>query len=505
MEVESNAVNVTTYFYLRKTSDNTAATVAGGLTLIEIDLQYTRSGAEPTAKVNATALASASEAHMDNEVFEIDATDQPGLYRVDWPDAAFVYGLGVREVILTVKEATVYTEHLRVTIGKAGFNALLVTTVATTPSVTTITPTRKPGDANSLLNAVIVFRDGDGDPSFRTITAWDGTTITYVEADFVVAIGDQIEIYPAAVAATADDIRDAILDRVMSGNHDVADTPGGVLQTLTAIAARTNNSNLNALLGVTDTAAFDIKKELLNLAITGEVSDSIMERVKTIDDANIPGRLPGALVGARMDSDLGGIVNDAVAAAQLSRWAKNGLLSGTADSGSTTTVIDTALTEEDGAYVGGTIVFQAGGSANNIRLARLITGFVASTDTLTFHPAVTTGITTESYHIIPSGGVNVEAVNNDTDAADKLAAHSLEALPVTFSAGGSTTTAVLNLVDGAGASSTNDKYNGRILLFNNGTLDHEIAEITAYVGATLTATISAVTAAPDATHTARLV
>jgi hypothetical protein len=100
---------------------------------------------------------------------------------------------------------------------------------------------------------------------------------------------------------------------------------------------------------------------------------------------------------------------------------------------------------------------------------------------------------------------DVEAINNDTDAADKLAAHALETLPVTFSAGGSTTTAVLNQVDGAGASATNDVYNGRILVFNNGTLNHQVAEITDYDGGTLTATISAVTTAPGATHTARMI
>ena len=102
---------------------------------------------------------------------------------------------------------------------------------------------------------------------------------------------------------------------------------------------------------------------------------------------------------------------------------------------------------------------------------------------------------------------NIEAVNDITDAAVKLAAHALETLPVTFTtAGGSTTAAVLNLVDGGAAEATdNDKYNGRILVFNNGTLDHEVAEITSYVAATKTATISAVTTAPTSAHTARMV
>jgi len=120
MLVEGGNTNVTTYFALRLTADGKAAT---GLTITNIDLQYTRSGVAPTAKVDATALAATDSAHADNKAIEIDSTDQPGLYRVDWPDAAF--STGVREVILSVKVATAFTEHLRVEID-AGVDAIKV-------------------------------------------------------------------------------------------------------------------------------------------------------------------------------------------------------------------------------------------------------------------------------------------------------------------------------------------------------------------------------------------
>jgi hypothetical protein len=100
---------------------------------------------------------------------------------------------------------------------------------------------------------------------------------------------------------------------------------------------------------------------------------------------------------------------------------------------------------------------------------------------------------------------DITKISGSADAADKLEAHALETLPVTISSGGSTTTAVLNQVDGAGASATDDVYNGRILVFNNGTLNHQVAEIIDYDGGTTTATITAVTTAPGATHTARMV
>ncbi len=111
MLVAGGTTNLTTYFKLRSTSDGTAAT---GLTPTDFDLQYVRSGAAPSAKVDATALAAVDSAHADNKVIEVDATDQPGLYRVDWPDAAVA--AGVREAILSVKVATAYTEDLRMAI-----------------------------------------------------------------------------------------------------------------------------------------------------------------------------------------------------------------------------------------------------------------------------------------------------------------------------------------------------------------------------------------------------
>ncbi len=115
MHVTGGAVDVTTYFVLRLAADGTELT---GATVTNFDLQYVRSGAAPAAKVDATALAATDSAHADNKAIEIDATDQPGLYRVDWPDAAFA--AGAREVILTLKYTTAFTEHLRVQIDSFG-------------------------------------------------------------------------------------------------------------------------------------------------------------------------------------------------------------------------------------------------------------------------------------------------------------------------------------------------------------------------------------------------
>jgi hypothetical protein len=96
-EVKKDSTDVTRYIML---VDSTAGTPETGYTIANLDLQYTRERSEPAAKVDATALAATNSAHGDNKAIEIDSTSSPGLYRVDWPDAAFA--TGADKVILCV-------------------------------------------------------------------------------------------------------------------------------------------------------------------------------------------------------------------------------------------------------------------------------------------------------------------------------------------------------------------------------------------------------------------
>jgi len=104
------------------------------------------------------------------------------------------------------------------------------------------------------------------------------------------------------------------------------------------------------------------------------------------------------------------------------------------------------------------------------------------------------------------GPTNAEMEARTPTAAQLLyiTRHAATALPVTFT-GGTTTTAILGNVDGVAASSTDDVYNSRLLVFNAGTLGEQVCQITDYVGLTKTATISAVTTAVTSGHTAVLV
>ena len=115
MIVTGGSTDITTYFAMRLAATGADAT---GLTIADFDLQYVRTRTAPVAKVDAIALAATDTAHTDNRGIEIDATDQPGLYRFDWPDAAFA--AGGKEVILSVKHTSCLTEHLRVEIDPFG-------------------------------------------------------------------------------------------------------------------------------------------------------------------------------------------------------------------------------------------------------------------------------------------------------------------------------------------------------------------------------------------------
>jgi len=73
---------------------------------------------------------------------------------------------------------------------------------------------------------------------------------------------------------------------------------------------------------------------------------------------------------------------------------------GTADSGTTTTMVDAGRTEADTDYFAGSIIRFVSGNISG--QSRLITAFNAATDTITFTPATTQAVTTQNYEILPA-------------------------------------------------------------------------------------------------------
>jgi hypothetical protein len=176
------------------------------------------------------------------------------------------------------------------------------------------------------------------------------------------------------------------------------------------------------------------------------------------DTDNIQTRLPAALVGGRMDSDVaviqanvitatsinadaitaGKIADGAIDAATFAAGAITAtviatgaidadalatdavteirsIVSGTADSGTTTTMVDAARTEADTDYWKDMAILFTSGTISG--QARLITAFNAATDTITFSPATTQAVGTNTYEIIP----NVAAAGAAAPSAEDVA------------------------------------------------------------------------------------
>lgn len=115
---ENGATNVITYFNLRDT-DGTVLNADPN----DFDLYYVEEGAALSTKVDATGVDdNSSAAHSDNTVSKMSET--LGLYRVDWPDAAFDGGTG-KTVQLILLYATGYTETIEVELSPP-VNAVLV-------------------------------------------------------------------------------------------------------------------------------------------------------------------------------------------------------------------------------------------------------------------------------------------------------------------------------------------------------------------------------------------
>lgn len=117
--IKKGATDVTTYVFL---GDSATGVPETALTITGLDLTYIRNRAA-AVKVDATALTTVTDAHTDNKAIEVDATNAPGIYRIDWPDAAFA--TGVDKVILAVTATGVAPSYFFVSLSDADGSDLL--------------------------------------------------------------------------------------------------------------------------------------------------------------------------------------------------------------------------------------------------------------------------------------------------------------------------------------------------------------------------------------------
>lgn len=108
IDVKSGATDVITYFVMR---DATAGTRDTGITIANVEMYYIEDQAAESADAFVQAHGAVTDAHTPGEVIHVGH----GVYRVDWPDAAFDGGIGKRVQLTFVDgDAGAFTETLEV-------------------------------------------------------------------------------------------------------------------------------------------------------------------------------------------------------------------------------------------------------------------------------------------------------------------------------------------------------------------------------------------------------
>ena len=491
MNVTGGSTDVTTYFVLRLAATGVEAT---GLTIANMDLQYTRSGVAPTAKVDATALAATDTAHTDNYGIEVDATDQPGLYRIDWPDAAFA--AGVKEVLLTVKVATCFTEHMAVEIDPP-VNVTKLLGTAWLPPGTAGTP-----DVNAKLigataqtgrdlgtSVLLSSGTGTGQLDFTSGvvkanlwqyigTAFGGTAAQIVAAfqkffDKATPTGT-INSLPDAVAGAPGGVFIAGANAATSITTALtANIIGNITGTLATVTAVTNAvaANLTQILGtaLTETAGL----------LAGAFKKFFNVAAPTATCLSLPDAVPGANGG--LPTTNGTKVSQTVdLTAGQTILTKDVLLSGTASAGSTTTITLTGGVATTGLYNGCLVAITAGTGAGQ---SRTILSYVGGTTIATVTRNWVTSPANDSVFVVLAADVPalLDSGTAQAGAAGTITLH-------------------------AGASGIDDTYNDNVIFISAGTGMGQSRQITDYDQASKVANITPLwTTTPDNTSVYQII
>lgn len=227
-----------------------------------------------------------------------------------------------------------------------------------------------------------------------TTTATNVTTVNGLAANVITAASI------AADAITAAKIADGAIDaatlatgtitatKFAAGAIDAAAIADGAIDAATFAAGAINAAAIAAD-AITDAK---VASDVTIASVTGAV-----------------GSVTGAVGSVTAAVTVGTINANVITASALATDAATeirSVASGTADSGSTTTIVDTERTEADTDYWKDMWVRFTSG--NIVGQCRLITGFNAATDTITFTPATTQAVTTQTYEILAAayvGGV----------------------------------------------------------------------------------------------------
>jgi hypothetical protein len=188
----------------------------------------------------------------------------------------------------------------------------------------------------------------------------------------------------AAMTVTISELENGWYTCQLSTSH--TDTLGFLGLSFSATGVIRVNQMYNVLARTTDDLAFpNVSGRGIDVDATGGVEITADQNVNV--NKWLTGT-PNALIGGKVQ-------------------AVDCTVDGTSDSGSTTTMVDAARTEADTDYWKGSFIKFTSGTISG--QTRLITAFDPATDTITFAPAVTQAVGTQTYCILPAARADVHA------------------------------------------------------------------------------------------------
>ena len=395
-------------------------------------------------------------------------------------DAGFFAAGAFYHVVIasvTIDAQTVNFVAATFTIGQP--DAVLNTTIATLATQTSFTLTAGPAEDDALNGCVVYVHDVASavQGGFAVIQDYTGVTKTVTltaGVSFTAAATDNISIFPPSNAQWGGTVL-YTATRGLAGTAlpaAAADAAGGLpISDAGGLDLDTKLANTNEV-----TAA---RMGALTDWINGGRLDLILDIIAADTTTDIPALLPAALVGGRMDSSVGAVVDGILTAAKFAAGAF------------------------DAVWTVAVRVLTANTNLNDLSAAGVRTAVgLASANLDTQLSAIDDFLDTEMAAVLVDTGTTLDDLVDDLEArltqalADKLTAHAAAVLTLAVGVGSTTTAVVLSTVNGAAPSATNDFYNGRVVIFTSGTLAGQAVEITDYDGATVTATVSAATSAP---------
>lgn len=241
MRVAPGSTDVSVYYYIVQDASATSpGEPVTGLLFSDIETggsaSYARQGA---ARVDLTliTLASASAAHSDGGFILVDDTNMPGLYRCDYPDAAFVSG--VDQVFCQIVVASgndAIAAPILVDIGTPIANVVEWLSTAVAPPTVAGVPEV---DTTHLVGGLVPTPNTTGVPDVNVFEWKDAEPAGLVDTDKIEAsiqhqgVGVELLDSGGSVGTSADELVDDVWDEVLTGaTHNVAQSSGRRLRAL---------------------------------------------------------------------------------------------------------------------------------------------------------------------------------------------------------------------------------------------------------------------------------